>query len=259
MPNFARDMSSLLSSLKRPFLGVLLMLLLQLAAGLVVIAIPGITSMSLALIAADIIIALACLWLYRRKKPAQPISNKQLSLINYMHALGVVATLLGIFALDLLTELLAIPNLMAEQMLGLLSNPWGVVAVALAAPLGEEMLFRWGIMGHLMHRGMGAMMAIIVSALLFGIIHINPAQVFFATLTGILLGLLYWRSGSVVLPILVHILNNGTACLQVWLMGDEALTFSMVDTLGGPAMAWGVATICALLCVVGMRWYTTKK
>ncbi len=250
-------MSRLLVILKRPLLAIFLMLLLQAVAGLVMVIAPGITPLSIALLAVDAVICLASLAIFRRGQytlssyvPSSTTPGQDLC--------GLFGCIFGIIALDLMTELLAIPNLMEEQMIDICLNPWGVVAIALAAPLGEELLFRWGIMGHLLHRNRGVAESILVSALLFGVIHVNPAQVFFATAMGVLLGILYWRSGKILLPILLHILNNSVACAQVWLLGDDIHTYSMVDMFGNTTVVWSAVGVCTALCV-GIMWRYAKS
>lgn len=261
--------------LKRPLLAIMLMLLLQAAAGLVLLITQIIKGnglaadgapeqmfdaslMSVCLIAADVIIGIACLAIFRRRQysRSQYVPSSSTWRQNLCGMLGCV---FGIIALDLMTELMAIPNLMEEQMMAICRTPWGVAAIALAAPVGEEMLFRWGVMGHLMHSNRGVVESIFVSALLFGLIHLNPAQVFFATAIGVLLGMLYWKTGNLFLPILLHVLNNSVACAQVWFLGDDINAYSMVDMLGGPVMAWSTVAVCSALCIGLMWWYAMSK
>ncbi|MCM1372376.1 MAG: CPBP family intramembrane metalloprotease [Bacteroides sp.] len=261
--------------LKRPLLAILLMLLLQAAAGLALLIAQlikghGITAdgtpeqmfdaslMAICLFVADVIISLACLAIFRRKQysRSQYVPSSSTWKQNLWGMLGCV---FGVVALDLMTELMAIPNLMEEQMMAICDTPWGVAAIALAAPVGEEMLFRWGIMGHLLHHNRGVAESIFVSALLFGLIHMNPAQVFFATAMGVLLGMLYWKTGNIFLPVLLHVLNNSVACAQVWLLGDDIHTYSMVEMLGGHAMAWSTVAACAAVCIGLMWWYAMSK
>lgn len=261
--------------MKRPLLAVLLLMLLQAAAGGVVIIASIVKSarggetldpnemlnaplMSITMIIADVLIALACLAIFRRRQYTQSRYVPSTSTAA-QNIIGLIGCAFGVVALDLMTELMAIPNLMEDQMMAIISSPWGVAAVAVAAPIGEEMLFRWGIMGHLLHRNVGVNSSIFVSALLFGLIHMNPAQVFFATMMGLLLGILYWKTGNLMLPILLHMANNSVACAQIWLMGDDARTFRITDHIGGNTVAWAVVAVCTLLCFVVMGWYAISR
>ena len=96
------------------------------------------------------------------------------------------------------------------------------------APLGEELFFRgiiqtglkkimpphWGSMRH-------RWAAIGLTATLFGLMHLSmPQHVPSLIVLGIVLGYLYERSGSIALPILVHMLFNGKSLLWYALMRD---------------------------------------
>ena len=168
---------------------------------------------------------------------------------------AILACILATIALNLLSELLALPNILEEQMIDMCREPWGVLAIAIGAPLGEEIMFRWGIMGHMLRRNVSAPLAIVVSSVLFGLLHMNPAQVFFATAMGIMLGILYWRSGNLLWPFLLHFFNNSWACLQVWYMGDKIRDYSMVEAVGGTTMAWVMIVVLLLICIVILWWY----
>jgi len=54
----------------------------------------------------------------------------------------------------------------------------------------------------------GAMPALIVTTLLFAILHFNFVQTLSAALCGLILGLLYIRSGSLFCCIAAHVLYN---------------------------------------------------
>ena len=150
---------------------------------------------------------------------------------------------------------MALPNIVEDQMIAMCRNPWGILAIAIGAPLGEEVMFRWGIMGHMLRRHSGVALSVIVSSLLFGVAHMNPAQVFFAAAMGVMLGILYYRSGSLLLPLLLHALNNSLACVQVWMLGDRIKEFSLVETIGGNVMAWYAIGLLLMLSISILWWY----
>ncbi len=251
-------MNRLLVILKRPLLAILLMLLLQGAAGLMLLISPSITLMSIALLIVNITMCIFSLYIFRRGQytRSQYVPSSSTWRQNLWGFLGCV---FGIFALNLMTELTDIPNTLEKQIFDICRNPWGVAAITLGAPLGEEMLFRWGFMGHLLHHNRSVVASIIISSLLFGVTHINPAQVFFATAMGIILGIMYWKTGNILLPILVHMFNNSIACAQVWFLGENIDAFSLTDSLGGATVAWYVVAACSVMCVVLMGWYAASK
>ena len=95
----------------------------------------------------------------------------------------------------------------------LMKEPWGYVAIGILAPLAEEVVFRGAILRTLL----GIMskknhwVAIMISAAIFGIVHANLAQFINALLMGLLLGWMYYRTGSLVPGILLHWINNTMA------------------------------------------------
>lgn len=95
----------------------------------------------------------------------------------------------------------------------MMKEPWGYVAVGILAPLAEEVVFRGAILRTLL----GIMskknhwVAILISAAIFGVVHANLAQFVNALLMGLLLGWMYYRTGSLVPGILLHWVNNTMA------------------------------------------------
>ncbi|MFO0911018.1 MAG: ABC transporter permease subunit/CPBP intramembrane protease [Isosphaeraceae bacterium] len=91
-----------------------------------------------------------------------------------------------------------------------------LVLFALLPAICEELAFRGFILSGLQH-AYKTRTAILLSALLFGIMHVLLSlfqQLFNATLLGIVIGLLAVRSGSIVPGMIFHLLNNGTAVVM---------------------------------------------
>jgi sodium transport system permease protein len=111
------------------------------------------------------------------------------------------------------------------------SSPWtALVLLALVPAVCEEFAFRGYILSGL-ERAYRPRTAILFSALLFGFLHVLLSlfqQLFNATLLGIVLGLLAWRSGSLLPGIVFHFVNNGVAVLRA---------FPLAHLVGKPAAA----------------------
>ena len=257
--------------LKRPLLALLLFLLFQAMGGVFVLLMQMLTGegsllenisdrifdarlMGMSTVFFNFAIAIACLILFRRSLYSQ--SNYAPCSVSWKKSIvAMLGCILGTIALDLLSELISLPNIVEDQMIDMCREPWGMLAIAIGAPIGEEIMFRWGIMGHMLRRNSSVPTAILVSAVLFGLMHMNPAQVFFAAAMGIMLGILYWRSGNIWWPIILHVLNNSMACLQVWLLGDKVKEYSLVDTFGGNTMAWYAIGILSTLSISVLCYY----
>ncbi|MFH0900422.1 MAG: CPBP family intramembrane glutamic endopeptidase [Pseudomonadota bacterium] len=81
------------------------------------------------------------------------------------------------------------------------------VAVSVGPALGEEMFFR-GLVLRSLAADMPAWAAVSVSALLFGVLHLDPLQGASATLIGIYLGYVAVVAGSIWPAVLAHAVNN---------------------------------------------------
>lgn len=90
---------------------------------------------------------------------------------------------------------------------------WELLRVCIAAPIAEELVFRGAVQGFL--RPLGGQAAVVAAAALFAVQHGGAAGVLYAFCTGLVLGWLRERSGSVLPCILLHSVNN----LLVFLAG----------------------------------------
>ena len=101
----------------------------------------------------------------------------------------------------------------------LLPGAWVVfsgLALAVWTPIAEETFFRGFILRGLTNRWRIAP-AIVVSAAVFAALHLAPALLLPVFVTGLLLGFLYHRTGSLWPCIAVHALQNLVAVLSAWL------------------------------------------
>jgi membrane protease YdiL (CAAX protease family) len=83
-----------------------------------------------------------------------------------------------------------------------------LLLAAIVAPLIEEILFR-GLILQGFVRNYGAFHGLMLSSLLFGIVHFNPYQFVAGFILGLFIGLLFVRTGSILPGLLVHVLYNG--------------------------------------------------
>lgn len=100
------------------------------------------------------------------------------------------------------------PNYLEPTIESLLLN---IAVFALLPALLEEMVFRGYVLREL--RRYGDWFAVGVSALLFGLMHGNVAQVPFALIVGAALGWLYVMTDNIWLPVAVHFINNAFSFL----------------------------------------------
>lgn len=180
-----------------------------------------------------------------------------------MAIVGILAAIMGAFALDWMAEQIEMPNPLADLFIDISQNPIGILAIALVGPVCEEFTFREGIQGFLHRNGASSWAAILFSALCFGIIHMNPAQTFFATLLGIILGIIYYKTGNIVVTSIVHIINNSIAVSQMHIYGEEAKDMRFDEMVGGSHIAWVYiilfCTMCISQLIIFWKQYKTNK
>lgn len=83
------------------------------------------------------------------------------------------------------------------------------IQVIIIGPIIEELIFRKILLGKLLEKFSNRpIKAIVYSALIFGIIHLNIIQGVAAFGGGIILGLIYYYTKSIKATIFAHILNN---------------------------------------------------
>lgn len=161
----------------------------------------------------------------------------------------------SIFLIDFLMSYLTfLPDWMANTF-DLLQTGWlGILCIAVLGPILEELLFRGAITKVLLKK-FSPVKAILISGLIFGIFHINPAQVVGACLSGFLFAWLYYRTKSLMPGILIHILNNSVA---VWLGLNYEGVDTTVELLGEP-----IYIIClvvsALLFLLSLKKLNSYK
>lgn len=147
----------------------------------------------------------------------------------------------------LLEQIPELPNWIEDEQEMLMNNYWGYLAIGLLAPLAEEIVFRGAILRTLLTQ-MKPWTAIAVSALLFSLVHMNPSQMPFAFLVGILLGWMYWRTGSILPSMAYHWANNSIAYIVYRTYPDPDI--KLVDIFKGSETHVYMAVLFSLLIFI---------
>ena len=162
----------------------------------------------------------------------------------------IFSTIAAAYMLETATTLLPeMPQSMKDQMENLLKGmpTWAAfITVSLFAPLFEEWLCRGLILRGLLQKTTPAL-AIVASAAFFAIIHGNIWQAVPAFGLGLLMGYIYYRTGSLKLTMLMHFTNN-----------TMALAFSKIPQFEGaetfmdilsPWAYWCIFALCILIVI----------
>ena len=87
------------------------------------------------------------------------------------------------------------------------------LSAVIAAPIVEEVIFRGVVLGSF-RKVFLACVSIIVSALIFGLYHMNPVAIVYASIMGIIAGIVYEKRQNLLFPIILHMANNLMGLLQ---------------------------------------------
>ncbi len=87
-----------------------------------------------------------------------------------------------------------------------------ILSFGLVVPIFEEIMYR-GIIFNLLRENMSLTLALFFQALIFAIMHMNMLQGGYTFLGGILIGLAYYWTGSLWVPILIHVSWNTSSLI----------------------------------------------
>ncbi|MEA4888756.1 MAG: CPBP family intramembrane glutamic endopeptidase [Clostridiaceae bacterium] len=99
---------------------------------------------------------------------------------------------------------------------------WLILGISIMAPIAEELLFRGIIQGEL-RRAMPEWAAILIQGLIFALFHMQPIQISYVILPGMLLGIAYAWTGSLWVPIVMHISFNFLGSVLPSLVGNDEI------------------------------------
>lgn len=170
--------------------------------------------------------------------------------------ISLVFAICGMMAVDLLSTSVEIPNILEEQFKDMSKTVWGFLAICIIGPIMEEIMMRRVILKEMEKATKSMWLGIIISAAVFAVVHINPVQVVFAMPAGIILGWLYCKTGSLLVPICVHILNNSISFVS---MRAESETQINLDSTLGVILLIIFLVVTTVSCIWIVRYYARLK
>ena len=143
------------------------------------------------------------------------------------------------------------PSWLEDALKGLTTGSFWVnfLCVSIFAPFFEEWLCRGMVERGLLGRGVKPVWAIILSALFFAVIHLNPWQAIPAFLLGCLFGYVYYKTGSLKLTMLMHFTNN-TFALVIGHIDSLENAETWMDVLGDGYWYAFAASVLLLVLVI---------
>lgn len=123
-----------------------------------------------------------------------------------------------------------------------------LLIVAILPAICEEFLFR-GVLYASISSKCSPKVAILLSGILFGIMHLDPTRMILTSILGIVFAYTLYYSKSIFIPILLHLINNGVAV--IWQHNTPQTDTGVVEPLtfstGVPFLIFSI-----VLCVLGV-------
>jgi membrane protease YdiL (CAAX protease family) len=120
-----------------------------------------------------------------------------------------------------------------------------VVTIGIVAGAAEELFFR-GYMQSMLRERWGPRLAVLVTALCFGALHMDPVHAPLAVALGVYLGYLTERAGSALPAIVCHVVNNAV----------YTVITALVGSFGGRDLnlaLGGVGAVLFILCLMRLH------
>lgn len=128
----------------------------------------------------------------------------------------IIASLLALLTQQLFGEFTSTGAEVAEQV----RQAGGEAAVLLfavllvvGAPIVEELAFRGLLFNSLRKRGVAVVWTLVISSIAFAVIHFEPTRLLVLVALGLVLGVVRWRTGSLLACMLTHAMINAPAAL----------------------------------------------
>lgn len=216
------------------------------AAAMQAIQVVHTSAFSVIMIAVNLLAVLACHTILRNIRMENTFD---IATINWQAGtVGILGGLLGSMGIGILTDGMEYPDAMLQTSLAMAHNVWGLLAMVIVGPIAEEMLFREAILGEMVRRGAKPWVAIVISAVAFGVVHMNLTQGLYAIPMGILMGIIYYRTGNIVLSAILHMINNLVVAVQMNILDADAVNISYQQWFGGPLQTYAVLVLSLLCC-----------
>ena len=176
---------------------------------------------------------------------AAPVPSLGLRSFTLRGMAGGVGVWLAAFSLALLYQLFITPYITQvptlvelEEALARLSPLAQFLFIAVTPGICEEILFR-GFAFRPLEEKWGPRWAILITALLFALVHMDFIRLIPTFLLGLAFGYVSWKTRSIYPAMALHVLNNGLALLVLEHVTLKAFPLLALMVLG-LAVGWGL-------------------
>lgn len=120
----------------------------------------------------------------------------------------------------------------------------GILYGCIFCPILEEIGLRGILLGGMLKTRCRPWLAILISALVFALLHWLGVKLVGSFIFALIVGFLYWRTGSIIPCMIVHIVNNSLSFIDLSGQTDAVCLLILVGSL--------------MVIALGIRWFAKK-
>lgn len=186
--------------------------------------------------------------------------NQILPVYNSRRGFDPIALLMGVVLIVAISVvLLPLDSVLAPDSRTFSDDPCTLITVVILAPIFEEMIFRARLY-NILSRNTSPLMSASLSAVAFGVVHMQPIVVVEALVVGVVLSYFYLSKRSIFAPIILHSFSNALAYALILLSYRGESLRSLV---GSGEMQVAVYIVAVLIVMCGaaaiLRFFVKEK
>lgn len=196
----------------------------------------------MSLISNLLVILILCLsFTLKKKSPVDGMDVKSISVLRFV-SLILFGLALQVFV-SLAMSFIPIPEELFnehESSYALLGNEslfLQILSTGIITGITEELVFR-GVIAKRLRQHLPPVAAVIISAVIFGLVHPTILSMVYATVLGLILGALYIKYDSVIPSIICHAAFNSMSCLLSLITEDTAIILVIIIFVSVPLLIY---------------------
>lgn len=196
----------------------------------------------MSLISNLLVILILCLsFTLKKKSPVDGMDVKSISVLRFV-SLILFGLALQVFV-SLAMSFIPIPEELFnehESSYALLGNEslfLQILSTGVITGITEELVFR-GVIAKRLRQHLPPVAAVIISAVIFGLVHPTILSMVYATVLGLILGALYIKYDSVIPSIICHAAFNSMSCLLSLITEDTAIILVILIFVSVPLLIY---------------------
>lgn len=153
-----------------------------------------------------------------------------------------------LYFIEFLESLGYVPNESSVEIKTISDLILGTIFIAIFPAICEEIMFRGIVLQGL--RRFGDVFAIFFSAIMFMLFHTNPSQTLYPLLSGLVLGLVFVKTGDLKYTMIIHFFNNFINILLEFIANNSELINQTENITTQDIIIIGISTVIFALCLI---------